>query len=93
MTEKCEAEPVVAIATGSQVHDAKAAFGHLKNLKKQHIWEPNLPDDVLGVIDDALDTTDAESKIGVTGEPPENSPYPNTETYSQTAETPKPNRS
>jgi OPT family small oligopeptide transporter len=78
MIEKGQEEPVVAITTGSQVHDGNETLDHLKNLKKQHIWDPNLPDDVLDVIDDALDTTNGGTKIDidVAEELLENSPYP-----------------
>ncbi|KAL1964858.1 hypothetical protein VTN77DRAFT_6360 [Rasamsonia byssochlamydoides] len=67
-------EPTVAVSTG--VGDAHEAVDHLKNLKKQHHWDPNLPDEIFDEIDEALHTTDASAQVGIAGELLDNSPYP-----------------
>lgn len=52
------------------------ATAHLKHLKEQHHWDPNLPDGVFEEIDDALQTSDKSEQEGVTHELTDNSPYP-----------------
>ncbi|RAL15004.1 small oligopeptide transporter, OPT family [Aspergillus homomorphus CBS 101889] len=49
---------------------------HLKNLKLQHQWDPNLPDEVADEIDDALHTTDKGAREGMAHELLDDSPYP-----------------
>ncbi|KAJ9314287.1 hypothetical protein DTO271D3_5516 [Paecilomyces variotii] len=73
MEEKAT-EPSVAVATG--IADEAAPEVHLKNLKKQHAWDPNLPDDIVDEIDQALDTSDKGAQVQVADELLENSPYP-----------------
>ncbi|KAL2216443.1 small oligopeptide transporter, OPT family [Thermoascus aurantiacus ATCC 26904] len=69
-------ETSMAVSTGIANEAAPEAIGHLKNLKKQHHWDPNLPEDILDEIDDALHTSDPNTQVGVAGELLENSPYP-----------------
>lgn len=69
-------EPSVAVTTSIANEAAPEAAGHIKNLKKHHHWDPNLPEDVLDEIDDALHTSDPNAQVGVAGELLENSPYP-----------------
>lgn len=52
------------------------AATHLKHLKAQHHWDPNLPDEVFDEIDDALHTADKGAQVGATHELLDNSPYP-----------------
>lgn len=52
------------------------AIQHLDNLKKQHQWDPNLPDDVLDEVDNVLHTDDAKAQVLVADELLDNSPYP-----------------
>ncbi|PWY74905.1 small oligopeptide transporter [Aspergillus eucalypticola CBS 122712] len=54
----------------------EAATVHLKNLKEQHHWDPNLPDDIADEIDEALHTDDKGARVGITQELLDNSPYP-----------------
>ncbi|EAU32140.1 conserved hypothetical protein [Aspergillus terreus NIH2624] len=49
---------------------------HLKNLRSEHAWDPNLPDEVADEIDGALNTDDKGTKLEVTQELLDNSPYP-----------------
>ncbi|PYH78790.1 small oligopeptide transporter [Aspergillus uvarum CBS 121591] len=49
---------------------------HLKNLKLQHQWDPNLPDEVADEIDEALHTTDKGAREGMAHELLDDSPYP-----------------
>ena len=53
MEEKV-AEPTVAATTAVNVGDAEEALQHVKNIKKQHQWDPNLPTDVYDEIDEAM---------------------------------------
>lgn len=70
------AEPTVGITTGAHpvAGDVEEALTHVKNLKKQHQWDPNLPTDVYDEIDEAL-AADANVQEVAT-ELMENSPYP-----------------
>ncbi|QKX63788.1 uncharacterized protein TRUGW13939_10959 [Talaromyces rugulosus] len=71
------AEPTVAAkATGADIGDAEEAIKHVKNLKAQHQWDPNLSDDIYDEIDEALQTNDGTAQVGIAAELLENSPYP-----------------
>ncbi|KAJ5818939.1 hypothetical protein N7474_004530 [Penicillium riverlandense] len=71
-------EPEIAVTTGATV-DEKAvpddALTQLRNLKEHHHWDPNLPDDVLEEVDEALNTTDKGAQIDIARELLDNSPY------------------
>lgn len=64
------------VATATGVADAEDAQKHIKNIKEQHRWDPNLPTDVYNEIDEALHTTDEHTRVEVADELLENSPYP-----------------
>ncbi|KAF5015939.1 hypothetical protein F66182_12539, partial [Fusarium sp. NRRL 66182] len=74
MEEKV-AEPTVATSTGVLVGDAEEALEHVKNIKKQHQWDPNLPTDVYDELDEAMHA-DGNTTVGIASELMENSPYP-----------------
>ncbi|KAF3397257.1 Sexual differentiation process protein isp4 [Talaromyces pinophilus] len=74
MEEKV-AEPTVATTTGVHVGDAEEALQHVKNIKKQHQWDPNLPTDIYDEIDEAMHA-DGTTAVGIATELMENSPYP-----------------
>lgn len=76
MNEKVD-EPTVAVTTGAAlVGDADEALKHVKNIKMQHQWDPNLPTDVYDEIDEALHAHDGTTQVNVAAELMENSPYP-----------------
>ncbi|PLB38868.1 small oligopeptide transporter, OPT family [Aspergillus candidus] len=52
------------------------AVAHLRNLKEQHQWDPNLPDEVAEEIDEVLETDGKAGVVDVARELLENSPYP-----------------
>ncbi|KAL3703828.1 hypothetical protein TMatcc_009517 [Talaromyces marneffei ATCC 18224] len=74
MEEKV-AEPAVATTTAVNVGDAEEALAHVKNIKKQHQWDPNLPTDIYDEIDEAMHA-DGTTTVGIATELMENSPYP-----------------
>ncbi|KAI9935047.1 hypothetical protein ASPWEDRAFT_668502 [Aspergillus wentii DTO 134E9] len=76
--EKKDHEPNVAITTGAAVDETApdTAAAHLRKLKEQHHWDPNLPDEVIDEIDEALHTSDTDAKVDITHELLDNSPYP-----------------
>ncbi|KAL5048337.1 hypothetical protein BDW71DRAFT_213464 [Aspergillus fruticulosus] len=48
----------------------------LKHLKKHHHWDPNLPDEVVDEVNDALHATDKDRRQSIAASLLENSPYP-----------------
>lgn len=75
MDEKVN-EPVVATTTGAALAtDPEDALKHVKNLKKQHQWDPNLPEEIYDEIDEAMHA-DGNTTVGIANELMENSPYP-----------------
>lgn len=58
------------------VPTAHDALEHLAKLKKEHNWDPNLPNEVEDEIDEAFMTSDAKAQIHIAEELLENSPYP-----------------
>ncbi|PYH43902.1 small oligopeptide transporter, OPT family [Aspergillus saccharolyticus JOP 1030-1] len=67
------------VAYSTSVADEAApeeTAAHLKNLKLQHQWDPNLPDEVADEIDEALHTTDKGALSGMAHELLDDSPYP-----------------
>ncbi|KAL4749529.1 hypothetical protein BDW72DRAFT_178027 [Aspergillus terricola var. indicus] len=48
----------------------------LKNLKEHHHWDPNLPDEVVDEVNDALHATDKDRRQSIVASLLENSPYP-----------------
>lgn len=71
-------EPHVAITTGAVVDETapEEAVKHLRNLKEHHHWDPNLPDEVVDEVDEALHSSNKEVQVGIAEELTENSPYP-----------------
>ncbi|PKY07216.1 small oligopeptide transporter, OPT family [Aspergillus campestris IBT 28561] len=65
-------------ALGTTVDEAapEDAVAHLRNLKEQHQWDPNLPDEVAEEIDEVLETDGKAGGVDVARELLENSPYP-----------------
>ncbi|KAJ6086487.1 hypothetical protein N7467_005401 [Penicillium canescens] len=68
----------IAITTGAMVDEAAPdeALKQLRNLKNHHHWDPNMPEDVVDELDEALNTTDEKTRISVAQELIDNSPYP-----------------
>lgn len=56
--------------------EATDAIDHLQTLKKQHNYDPNLPDDAYDELDEALHTSDTDKQLGAVHDLLENSPYP-----------------
>jgi OPT family small oligopeptide transporter len=52
------------------------ALHHLDNIKKQHAWDPNLPQDIFDEVDNALHGSDAKAQVLIADELLDNSPYP-----------------
>src|SRR4051794_33784327 len=73
-----EKDESIAITTGAMVDEAAPdeALKQLRNLKNHHHWDPNLPEDVVDELDEALNTTDEKTRISVAQELIDNSPYP-----------------
>ncbi|PYH93963.1 small oligopeptide transporter [Aspergillus ellipticus CBS 707.79] len=71
-----EKEQAFSTAVAADESSPEAATVHLKHLKEQHQWDPNLPDDIADEIDEALATDDKGARVGMTNELMENSPYP-----------------
>ncbi|PLN83099.1 small oligopeptide transporter, OPT family [Aspergillus taichungensis] len=65
-----------AVSTAVDEAAPEAAVAHLKNLKEQHQWDPNLPDEVAEEIDEVLETDGKAGGVDVARELLENSPYP-----------------
>lgn len=73
-----EKDESVAVTTGAMVDEAAPdeALKQLRNLKNHHHWDPNMPEDVVDELDEALNTTDEKTRISVAQELIDNSPYP-----------------
>ncbi|OGE50970.1 hypothetical protein PENARI_c015G00600 [Penicillium arizonense] len=73
-----EKDESIAITTGAMVDETAPdeALKQLRNLKNHHHWDPNLPEDVVNELDEALNTTDEKTRISVAQELIDNSPYP-----------------
>lgn len=71
-------ESTVAVATGAVVDEIvpDEALNHLRNLKAHHHWDPNLPDEVVDELQEALHTENKEAQVGIAHELLDNSPYP-----------------
>lgn len=68
----------IAIATGSAVDETAPddVVAQLRNLKAHHHWDPNLPDDVVDEVNEALETSDKGAQSEIAHELLDNSPYP-----------------
>lgn len=77
-----------AVTTGVDVGDSddspragslasrQDAITHLHNLREEHQWDPNLPDEVGEEINEALEEPNKEARVGVVEDLMDNSPYP-----------------
>ncbi|RAH73947.1 small oligopeptide transporter, OPT family [Aspergillus aculeatinus CBS 121060] len=70
-----EKEVAYSTAVADEAASEETAV-HLKNLKLQHQWDPNLPDEIADEIDEALHTTDKGAREGMAHELLDDSPYP-----------------
>jgi OPT family small oligopeptide transporter len=73
-----EKDESVAVTTGAMVDETAPdeALKQLRNLKAHHHWDPNLPEDVVEELDEALHTSDAKTQVTIAHELLDNSPYP-----------------
>ena len=64
--------------TAAQIRteDELEANRTLRNIKKKHHWDPNLPSDLYDTIDEATAHRDAKEEIGIVEEIVDDSPYP-----------------
>lgn len=77
LVEETASKPVETV-TQTVPDDEKAPeeiATHLKHLKAQHHWDPNLPDEIYEEIDDALHASDKDAQRAVAHELLDNSPY------------------
>lgn len=76
MEEEKTVETNVSAISGANESAPEEATFHLKNLKAEHHWDPNLPDEIFEEIDEALGTTDKNVQADVAKELENDSPYP-----------------
>ncbi|KAJ5157886.1 Sexual differentiation process protein isp4 [Penicillium canariense] len=71
-------DPDIAVTTGAEVDETAPdeVVSKLRNLKAHHHWDPNMPEDAVEVLDEALHTDDKETQVGIAHELLDNSPYP-----------------
>lgn len=71
-------EKIKGITSAHQITDQTAleAQTKLKALERKHRWDPNLPADTLGDLDEAAHAHDLQHDVGIVGAFEENSPYP-----------------
>ncbi|KAJ5217960.1 uncharacterized protein N7498_000059 [Penicillium cinerascens] len=71
-------EPNIAVTSGAAIDDTAPdnVLKQLRNLKDHHHWDPNLPDDVVDEMEEALQTSDKDTQLGIAHELIDNSPYP-----------------
>lgn len=71
-----KAEPTIAVSSGVDDSAPDEVLDKLRNLKAHHHWDPNLPDDIVDEVDEALATDDKGARIDIAHEVLDNSPYP-----------------
>jgi small oligopeptide transporter, OPT family len=73
-----EKDESIAVTTGTMVDEAAPdeKLKQLRDLKHQHHWDPNMPEDVVEELDDHLHTSDKHTQEITSQELLENSPYP-----------------
>ncbi|KAJ5146095.1 uncharacterized protein N7515_000659 [Penicillium bovifimosum] len=73
-----EKDEFVAVTPGMMVDETAPdnTLKQLRNLKEHHHWDPNLPDDVVDELDEALGTNDKRTQEVIAHELLDNSPYP-----------------
>lgn len=71
-------EPNVAVTSGAAIDETAPddILKQLRNLKEHHHWDPNLPDEVVDEMEEALQTSDKDTRVGIAHELIDNSPYP-----------------
>jgi OPT family small oligopeptide transporter len=78
MKEKDTDDPILAPGDGTSTaaETSSDAVEQLRQLKKHHHWDPNLPDEVAHEIEDALHTTNDDTRQEIAHDLLDNSPYP-----------------
>ncbi|RDW74522.1 small oligopeptide transporter, OPT family [Aspergillus mulundensis] len=74
-----EKDTPVRVTSANDSDDAPSGSDtveQLKHLKEHHHWDPNLPDEVVDEVNDALHATDKARRESVAASLLENSPYP-----------------
>lgn len=73
-----EKDKSVAVTTGAMVDETAPddTLKQLRNLKEHHHWDPNMPEDVVEELDEALHTSDKRTQDTIAQELLDNSPYP-----------------
>ncbi|CAG7944146.1 unnamed protein product [Penicillium nalgiovense] len=73
-----EKDESIAVTTGAMVDETAPdeKLKQLRDLKSHHHWDPNMPEDVVEELDEALHTSDKRTQEVIAQELLENSPYP-----------------
>ncbi|CRL24465.1 Oligopeptide transporter OPT superfamily [Penicillium camemberti] len=73
-----EKDESIALTTGAMVDETAPdeKLKQLRDLKHHHHWDPNMPEDVIEELDEALHTSDKHTQEVIAQELLENSPYP-----------------
>ncbi|KAG0154448.1 hypothetical protein PDIDSM_16 [Penicillium digitatum] len=73
-----EKDESIAVTTGAMVDETAPdeSLKKLRDLKNHHHWDPNMPEDVVEELDEALQTSDKNTQEVIAQELLENSPYP-----------------
>ncbi|KAJ5193556.1 hypothetical protein N7449_009698 [Penicillium cf. viridicatum] len=73
-----EKDESIALTTGAMVDETAPdeKLKRLHELKHHHHWDPNMPEDVVEELDEALNTSDKHTQEVIAQELLENSPYP-----------------
>ncbi|KAJ5085087.1 Sexual differentiation process protein isp4 [Penicillium argentinense] len=69
-------EPAIAVSSGVDDSAQDDVLKQLRNLKDHHQWDPNMPDDIVDEVDEALNTDDKGARLDIAHEVLDNSPYP-----------------
>ena len=65
-----------ATTTAVRTQDELEANKTLREIRRKHRWDPNLPEDLAEGIDEATAHHDAKEELGIVQEVVEDSPYP-----------------
>jgi len=77
-----EASGTTADDVGSDEHGVPREISEveanrkLKHFKKDHAWDPNMPDEAIEMVDAVTGAHDAKGEAQLVGDMIENSPYP-----------------
>lgn len=69
-------EPTIAVSSSVDDNAPDDVLSKLRNLKDHHHWDPNLPEDIVDDVDEALTTDDKGARADIAHEVLDNSPYP-----------------